>query len=247
LAIAPHDINALHNRGAALVALGRFENAIENDILVLRLSPNRRGIRQRLDGAMQLLERRDATKPWKENSDAQFHRALRYQKIGNFKRAVEILDRFLPNELEAQVLGCFLELPPVPRSEADRRRSLSRYELKLNALATDAASFISGGLDGPIAHIAPGALGYCAGNVIKQQRVLGSLVSNVARGCSTDSKMHYRLNSREKIRIGFVSKFIRFHANWLMPMGGWLLGLAARARKTASSSMALTCNLLVAC
>jgi protein O-GlcNAc transferase len=193
----PHSIPLKINLGAALYGLGLHDQAIKNYDYVLQLQPG--------------------------NPHAWFNRGLSLLERYEFEAAriafdkVLALDRQFPQLEVAHVARCMAELPVIYDTQKDIAEQRKAYEGQLRRLCERPNAFKGG-----IGVCQPFYLAYQGENDRDLQALYGAAVCKQARLEYPDAHLAAPPLFGEPIRVGIISGFFSNHANWRVPIRGWL-------------------------
>ena len=135
-----------------------------------------------------------------------------------FRRAVQLK----PDLAEARFALVTAELPPVYASEAEIDERRAAYAEALTGLAAIEPSSLAPG----VAASQPFYLPYQGRDDLALQKVYGEIVCRAMAAAYPEARpVASPPESGEPIRVGFVSGYFRHHANWRLPIRGWLEGL----------------------
>ncbi len=210
---APGHRQALHNRSAALMALGRTDEAFDDCAALLAMGALNPEARARLDAANEALEARDGAPSQLADAGVQRVRANRLARIGRGFA-----------DIEARVRATFAAIPIVARSEAEIDVARRQYAEGLDGLAKDIDALAIKGEAGPLGLAWPAFLAYQGRDGRALQARWGGLLSAVVARAFPAARMSDPPKRGERLRVGIVSPFFRRHANWRLPMQGWVEG-----------------------
>jgi predicted O-linked N-acetylglucosamine transferase (SPINDLY family) len=182
------------NLGAVLYKLGFHVEAIKNYDYVLRLQP--------------------------DNADALFSRALSLLELYEFEAARVGFDRVIaltPDFEVAHVVRCMAELEVIYDTQKDITERRKVYEGQLRRLCQRPNAFKGG-----IGVSQPFYLAYQGENDRDLQALYGAAVCKQARLQYPAALLAAPPTLGEPVRVGIVSGFFRNHANWRVPIRGWL-------------------------
>jgi len=194
LASDPQSIPLKINLGAALYRLCLHVEAVNNYDYVLRIQP--------------------------DNVDALFSRALSLLELYRFEAARVDFDRViaLNRQFEvAHVFRCMAELEVIYDAQKDVTERRKAYEGQLRRLCERPNAF-----EGGIGVSQPFYLAYQGENDRDLQALYGAAVCKQARLRHPDALLAAPPALGEPVRVGIVSGFFRNHANWRVPIRGWL-------------------------
>jgi predicted O-linked N-acetylglucosamine transferase (SPINDLY family) len=118
------------------------------------------------------------------------------------------------------------ELPILYESEAEIAERRAAYERRLRALAAEVAATPNpGALAAAVGHRQPFFLAYQGRNDCELQMLYGETVCRIMADAYPPAELPAPPALDEPVRVGFVSAFFRAHANWRIPIKGWLSGL----------------------
>jgi predicted O-linked N-acetylglucosamine transferase (SPINDLY family) len=115
------------------------------------------------------------------------------------------------------------ELPVLYVSEAEINERRAAYEQCLKELCRADANVAKG-----VGSSQPFYLAYQGRNDRDLQALYGSLVSRVMGERYPPARLASPPSASEPVRVGIVSGFFRNHANWRLPIKGWLSQLDRR-------------------
>jgi predicted O-linked N-acetylglucosamine transferase (SPINDLY family) len=193
----PHSIPLKINLGAALYRLGLHDEAIKNYDHVLSLQPSNSNVS--FNRGIALLERYE-------------FRAARI----DFDKVLALSPQFEQFEV-AHVARCMAELEVIYDSQEDIAERRKAYEGQLRRLCERPNAFKGG-----IGACQPFYLAYQGENDRDLQALYGAAVCKQARLQYPDAQLAKPPSFGEPIRVGIVSGFFRNHANWRVPIRGWL-------------------------
>jgi predicted O-linked N-acetylglucosamine transferase (SPINDLY family) len=234
LALVPQHAPALNGRGIALHALGRFEEALASYRAALTLDPNNPEILYNHGGAEQELglheealasfARALALRP--DYAQAHYARAASLHATNRWRESVASYERALalkPDDPATKLALCMAELPILYDSKAEIVERRAAYERRLRAFAAEVAAMPHpGALAAAVGQRQPFFLTYQGRNDRELQTLYGETVCRIMADAYPPAKLPPPPASNEPFRVGFVSGFFRSHANWRMPIEGWL-------------------------
>jgi protein O-GlcNAc transferase len=160
--------------------------------------------------------------------EALYNLATARKDQGRTDEAVTGLQQVLelaPDLAAARFALCMAHLPAIYRSEAEIEAKRSAYAEQLDALAAYAKQAGPESLAGGVGAAQPFYLAYQGRNDLDLQRRYGRIVCDAMAARYPNPQPTVAPGQDEKIRVGFVSGFFRRHANWNLPLEGWLKGL----------------------
>jgi protein O-GlcNAc transferase len=200
VAIAPRNPGARNNLGNILRAMDRIQDAIPQYQAALGIDPNSPLTHYNLGMALRGETRIDVAKD-------------------HFARAVALRPEFL----EARLARCMAELPALygQPAEIGQRRAAYAAELAELRKALDKADRPAV-LVGAIGSHQPFYLPYQGGHDRDLQKLYGSIVCKALATRYLTPELPVAPAVHEPIRLAIVSAFFRRHANWKIPIKGWL-------------------------
>jgi predicted O-linked N-acetylglucosamine transferase (SPINDLY family) len=145
-------------------------------------------------------------------------RGLREEAKAAFHRALGLK----PDLAEARVALVMNELPAVYSSAQEISERRAAYARALAALETAEPSKLAPG----VAASQPFYLPYQGLDDLEMQKAYGRIVCRAMAAAYPEARPTATLaRPGEPIRVGFVSGYFRHHANWRLPIRGWLEGL----------------------
>src|SRR5262249_39662067 len=234
LALRPHYVKALNNRGAVLEATGRLSEALECYDRTLRLSPgfsesrnNRGRVLVNLDRTHDAIDNFTAALKFNpRNAEAWYQRGRCLLEISCNEEACADFAQALalaPGHADARFAACFAELPVIYRDESEIPQRRGAYEEKLRDLFNDVESgVLDGDLIKAIGARHPFLLAYQGGNDRALQQIYGEMISKVVARRFSAPPLPAPPAPGEPIRVGIVSSFFYRHSNWKIPIKGWV-------------------------
>src|SRR5262249_10015833 len=234
LALRPHYVKALNNRGAVLEATGRLSEALECYDRTLRLSPgfsesrnNRGRVLVNLDRTHDAIDNFTAALKFNpRNAEAWYQRGRCLLEISCNEEACADFAQALalaPGHADARFAACFAELPVIYRDESEIPQRRAAYEQKLRELLDDVErGVLKGDLIKAIGARHPFLLAYQGGNDRALQQIYGEIVSRVVARRFSPAPLPAPPAPGEPIRVGIVSSFFYRHSNWKIPIKGWV-------------------------
>ena len=135
-----------------------------------------------------------------------------------FRRAVDLR----PDLAEARFALVMAELPPVYASTAEIGERRAAYSEALAELEAIEPSRLAPG----VAASQPFYLPYQGQDDLELQKAHGAIVCRAMAAAYREARPASPPARRgEPVRVGFVSGYFRHHANWRLPIRGWLEGL----------------------
>ncbi len=111
------------------------------------------------------------------------------------------------------------------RTEAERAGARTAYAARLRALDSWARDGRLAALAEAAGIVQPFYLPYAGGIDRDLQAIHGALMADAARARYGDAALAAHPAPGERIRVGFVSGYMRDHSNWKIPLRGWMEGL----------------------
>jgi predicted O-linked N-acetylglucosamine transferase (SPINDLY family) len=240
LAISPQHAGALNGRGIALHALGRFEEALASYRAALAIDPKNAEVLYNQGGAEQELGRHDealasfaralAVKP--DDAQAHYARAASLHATNRWRESIDCYAGALalrPDDPATRLALCMAELPILYASEAEIDERRSAYERRLRSFAAEVAGMANPGrLAHGIGTRQPFFLAYQGRNDRKLQELYGAAVCRIMSDRYPPAPLPPAPMPSEPVRVGTVSGHFRAHANWRIPIKGWLSELDRR-------------------
>ena len=238
LHLQPRHALAMNCRGLALRDLGRIDEALASFDKSLAINPrqiealiNRAALLNSTRGgsreALALLERALSIDP--NSVEAWVGRGHVLFEINENDRAIACYQEALKRDpacISARIGETVRELRILYEDEADISRRRTAYEEKLNFLEGFLAT--AGPTDEVLSALAgsqPFYLAYQERNDRALQARYGAMVRRLIQRRYPDVPPPPAPKAGDKIRIGIVSGFFRWHSNWKIPIRGWLEGL----------------------
>lgn len=123
---------------------------------------------------------------------------------------------------DARFAACLAELPIIYEDELEIARRRGIFERELRALCAEAeAGRVPGDLVNAIAVNQPFLLAYQGLDNRALRSLYGSLACRAAQAFPT-APLPLPRSPGEPVRVGIVSAFFHMHANWQIPIRGWL-------------------------
>jgi protein O-GlcNAc transferase len=232
LAITPDRADVLDRRGAVEYTLGQLDAALASYDQALAVDPerpetlyNRGGILQELnrhDQALASFDRAIALRP--DYAEALYARGNSLHVMNRCPEAVASYQSALsarPDYPEARFALCMAELPILYERETDIDERRSAYATQLRALS-ETTKLESDLLDRGVGSRQPFFLTYQGRNDRDLQSTYGAIVCGLMAKRYPPLPLGPRPHADEPVRLGIVSGFFRAHANWNIPIGGWL-------------------------
>jgi protein O-GlcNAc transferase len=234
LALWPRHAGALNGRGTALHALGRFEEALASYRRALEIEPasaatlyNQGGAEQALgrhEEALASFERALALKP--DYAEALYARGASLHAVNRWRESIACFERLLslkPDDPSAKLALCMAELPILYADEAEIAERRAAYAARLESLAAEVASISHpGDLAESVGARQPFFLAYQGRNDRDLQAIYGACACRVMADRYPGVPLPPPPAPGEPVRVGIVSGHFRRHANWRIPIGGWL-------------------------
>jgi predicted O-linked N-acetylglucosamine transferase (SPINDLY family) len=232
LAIRPEHIEALNGRGSVLHELGRSEDALLSYDRALALNPDNAEVLFNRGGVLQELNRHDealasfdkvlTARP--RYAEALYARGSSLHVMNRWQEAIASYEAALtsrPDYPEAKFALCMAELPILYANESEIAGRRAAYAKRLDALSDQAAG-TTGTLAKGVGSHQPFYLAYQGCDDRDLQSVYGSLVCRVMAERYEPPVLPQPPRPDEQVRLGIVSGFFRQHANWNIPIKGWL-------------------------
>ena len=239
-ALRPDYAEAYANLAGALRRLGRTEEAVACYERVAALAPNSAGAHNNVANALMELGSLDAALAYYEKAmalapdfaPAHYNRGVALRGQSRFTEAAASFARALalkPDFFAAKFAACMARLPIVYADEAEIARQRAAYETELRALHADVERAARPGdfADVVGAH-QPFYLAYQGGNDRELQALYGSMICRIMATRYGSAPLPQPAAPGEPVRVGIVSGFFRRHANWKIPISGWLAQLDRR-------------------
>ncbi|NJP10805.1 MAG: tetratricopeptide repeat protein [Leptolyngbyaceae cyanobacterium RU_5_1] len=200
----PNSAEAYNNLGNIFIRQGKFEQAIQAYQNVLKLSPNSPAAHRNFGNAL--------------------------EEVGRFEEAMQAYQDALkldPSFADARFSICMGQLPIIYASLNEIQVKRECYQHHLNQLAGyyhDASPEEQAKAADAVGTSQPFWLTYQGLNNRCLQQTYGALIHQlmVSRYPTYSAPIPLpKLDTTEKIRIGFVSGFFREHSNWKIPIKGW--------------------------
>jgi predicted O-linked N-acetylglucosamine transferase (SPINDLY family) len=234
LEIRPAYAEALNNRGTALWQLNRSEEALASFERALAIKPDYPQALNNLGNAFIDTERFEAALISYENAlsiapnfaDALNNRGRVLRVMNRWREAVESYETALtldPNHSDAKFGLCMAELPILYTSELEIASRRAAYASRLDMLCDD---FNRGNLghdivDG-VGTNQPFLLAYQGYNDRDLQSRYGSLVCRIMDKHYPATGVITAPGDQERVRVGIVSGYFRWHSVWKIPIKGWV-------------------------
>ena len=159
------------------------------------------------------------------HAEASYNLGLTLKDRGLIDEAKAALRRALelkPDLAEARFALVMAELPPVYASATEIEERRAAYAEALIGLAAIEPARLASG----VGACQPFYLPYQAQDDLELQKAYGAIVCQAMAAAYPEARpMTSRPALGEQIRVGFVSGYFRHHANWRLPIRGWLEGL----------------------
>ena len=159
-------------------------------------------------------------------AEAAYNMGLALKDRGRREEAKASFDQALrlrPDLAEARVALCMAELPAIYRDEAEIDERRQAYGRALDGLEAVAPADLARGVGAS----QPFYLAYQGRDDRELQARYGQLVCR-AMAAAHPRPPIARPAAGEAVRIGVISGYFRHHANWRLPIRGWLTGLRGR-------------------
>ena len=147
-------------------------------------------------------------------------------EVGRYPEARASYDRAMainPGFAQAHFARCMAELQIVYDSEVEIAERRIAYEVRLGDLCRKGSAVAAGA-----GSAQPFYLAYQGQNDRDLQTLYGSFLCQLMRERHPTMRLAPPPGPRELLRIGIVSGFFRNHANWRLPIKGWLHQLDRR-------------------
>ncbi len=240
LAANPRYAEAEQNFAHALDGLGRYAEALEHARRALALKPHSAKAHNAAGNALRKLnrfpeairhfERAISLEP--SYAEAHYNLAGLFKELGRRAEATRHYEHALairPDLAEARFGLCMVELPVLYRNEAEIAERRSAYEDRLIALRDEVESDRTPGdlVDGVGSNL-PFYLAY-QGLVDRDlQSIWGRLACGIMAARFPPARVSAPPGPGERVRVGVVSAFFRWHSVWKIPLRGWLTQLDRR-------------------
>ena len=192
----------LHTLGLAIMKQGRLAEAAQSFERALALAPTYVEAQFNLASALRDQGQTDAA-------------------VVGFRGVVELA----PGAATPAFALCMAHLPPLYRDEAEIDRRRRDYADALEALVARADEAGAESLADGVGMAQPFYLAYQGRDDIALQRRHGALVCRAMAARHPPIALTGPPRAGERIRVGIVSGFFRDHANWRLPVRGWVSGL----------------------
>jgi protein O-GlcNAc transferase len=234
LAIKPDYAEALNNRGSALVVLNRHQAALASYHQALVIKPDyaealhNRGSAlrdmNRWQEALESYDRALAINP--ENVETLCSRGAALHEMNRWQEALESYERALainPDYAKAKFGLCMAELPVLYKDELEITSRRAAYQARLRALSIDVGSSRTRvDLAKAVGSRQPFYLAYQGFNDRELQALYGSIVCRIAAERYPVAASTPLPEPDEPVRVGIVSGYFWQHANWKIPIKGWI-------------------------
>ncbi len=237
VSINPNDVVARYHLAGLFVELKQLSEATEQYEKIISLAPNFAGAHNNLGNVLKQSGKLDAAVgSYRKAVKIQPNFAMAYYNLGlalrgqsNFEEAASAFKQTLALEkdfIEAKFALCMTKLAVLYRTEVEMLQHRMDYQATLKSLRDDIGHIEKPGrLAAIIGMHQPFYLAYHGLNDRELQNEYGSIVCRIMadRYPATVSAAHPATDDR--IKIGIVSGFFRYHSNWKIPMKGWLTQL----------------------
>jgi protein O-GlcNAc transferase len=234
LAIQPNYVDALNNRALVLVALGRPEDALASFDRALAIQPNyvealnnvgvllsslKRPERALASFDKALKIKPDYVEAWLNRGNTLFDCNLNNEAIESCEKAL-LIDH---NSSPARFDSCIQELQSLYVHEEEIVRRRTSYEQKLRSICEDVErGSLKDDAFAAVRSLRPFYLAYQGSNDRELQRLSGELTCRIIGQAFPETSLAPPPAPNEPVRVGFVSSFFHSHANWKIPLKGWM-------------------------
>jgi protein O-GlcNAc transferase len=223
--------------GVVLRDQGRLKDAEASLREALRLDPGNVGAcnglaivlqaKGDLDGAIEACRRALAIHP--SHAEAIYNLGLILNDQGRVAEAIAAFERALalrPRMAQARFALCMAQLPALCRDEAQIETRRTAYAYQLQSLADDARDdAVARDLAEGVGAGQPFYLAYQGRDDRDLQDLYGRTICRMMAARYPAAPLAAPPQPGEPIRIGIVSGYFRRHANWRIPIEGWLTRL----------------------
>jgi predicted O-linked N-acetylglucosamine transferase (SPINDLY family) len=220
-----------HNLAIVLKELGRLDDAAACCRRALEIDPryaaalNTMGIilkeKDRLDDAAACFGQAVAAQP--DFAEAHYNLGGVLKDLGRLDEAVDAYRRVLslkPKFAAAKFALCMAQLPPLYDSDAEIDTRRVAYHAELKALSDDPGDLANG-----VGASQSFYLAYQGRNDRELQGLYGELVCRAMEKRYPPAPLPDPPARGERLRVGMVSGYFHRHANWNIPIKGWLTQL----------------------
>ena len=206
LAINPNHAQALNNRGNIYVEMERWELALASYEKSLSIAPNFADALNNRGRVLRVMNR------WRD-------------ALQSYERALSID----PNHSDAKFGLCMAELPILYANETEIATRRAAYTARLNLLCeTFKRGKFSNGIAEGVGTNQPFLLAYQGYNDKDLQSRYGSLVCSIMAKRYPPNRLAPTPRENERVRVGIVSGYFRWHSVWKIPIKGWISQLDRR-------------------
>ncbi|MBF2065164.1 MAG: tetratricopeptide repeat protein [Calothrix sp. C42_A2020_038] len=208
LKIAPNYAQAHHSLGNVFKLQGKFEAAIEAYQQAISFNPNYAEIHQNLGNTL-------------------YEQGYLEAAVNSYRQALKINPSLAPAKLGI-VIG---QLPIIYKNSTEIDSQRSSYQQHLVSLAQSYEQASPEELEkatNAVGSLQPFYLAYQGRNNRDLQQIYGEMIVKIMSSRYPQWSQPIplpTLQSNEKIRIGFVSRFFYNHSNWKIPIQGWVENL----------------------
>jgi protein O-GlcNAc transferase len=243
LRIKPEYAQAYDNLGNVFLQKGKLEEAVESFLAALKIKPNSTSAHHNLGNALKLQGKLDAAVKSYEQAiifNANYTEA--YQNLGNtlyeqgnLESAIESYHQTLrlkPNFAPAKFGIVIGQLPIIYSSLTEINHQRNNYHQHLLSLAQSykqASPQEQKIAADAVGSLQPFYLAYQGLNDRNLQQIYGEMITGLMASRYPQWSQIIplpKLQVKEKIRIGFVSRFFYNHSNWKIPIQGWVENLS---------------------
>ncbi|MCC5615171.1 tetratricopeptide repeat protein [Nostoc sp. CHAB 5836] len=242
LTLKPDYAEAHYNLGNFFLQKGKVDEAVERYQQVLKIKPDHVDVYHKLGHAFKLQWKLDIAVKYYQQAislnpdyvDAHNNLGHTLYEQGNLDAAIESYQQALrlnPDCASAKFGIAIGQLPIIYSSFAEIISKRNSYQKALQDLAENynkaTPKVLKKALEG-VGSVQPFYLAYQGLNDRDLQETYGITIAKIMASCYPQWSQRINipeLKAKEKIRIGFVSRFFYNHSNWKIPIQGWVENL----------------------
>jgi protein O-GlcNAc transferase len=242
LTLKPDYAEAHYSLGNFFLQQGKVDEAVERYQQVLKIKPDHVEVYHKLGHAFKLQWKLDVAVKYYQQAislnpdyvDAHNNLGHTLYEQGNLDAAIESYQQALrlnPDCASAKFGIAIGQLPIIYSSFAEIISKRNGYQKALEDLAENynkaTPKVLKKALEG-VGSVQPFYLAYQGLNDRDLQEIYGITIAKIMASCYPQWSQRINipeLKAKEKIRIGFVSRFFYNHSNWKIPIQGWVENL----------------------